>query len=152
MAAEKQTVEYNLKARENFKKTTRARMSVWEAIEYLNTLIDESDPDVSASSLHLRASETQMLTHIHFSASSPSMLPPFVKLSPTCSLPAVTNSLDPSMSAPPDQRFANWPSVADCRGYTPRWEARMDAGELLRLHSRSVFFSIRSLFLPLVGI
>jgi len=48
---EKQTVEFNIKARENFKKTTRARMSIWEAIEYLNTLIDESDPDTSVSQI-----------------------------------------------------------------------------------------------------
>jgi len=44
-------VEFNIKARENFKKTTRARMSIWEAIEYLNTLIDESDPDTSVSQI-----------------------------------------------------------------------------------------------------
>lgn len=44
--SEKQTVAFNLKARENFKKTTRARMGVWQAIELLNTLVDDSDPDV----------------------------------------------------------------------------------------------------------
>ena len=43
---EKQTVAFNLKAREEFKKTKRARMSVWKAIELLNTLVDDSDPDV----------------------------------------------------------------------------------------------------------
>ena len=37
---------FNLKAREDFKKNKRARMGVWEAIELLNTLVDESDPDV----------------------------------------------------------------------------------------------------------
>ena len=35
-----------MKAREDFKKTKRARMGVWQAIELLNTLVDESDPDV----------------------------------------------------------------------------------------------------------
>ena len=44
---EKQTVAFNLKAREEFKKKTRARISVWQAIELLNTLVDDSDPDVS---------------------------------------------------------------------------------------------------------
>ena len=48
---EKQTVAFNIKAREDFKKKTRARMSVWQAIELLNTLIDDSDPDVRA--LHI---------------------------------------------------------------------------------------------------
>ncbi|KAI0039087.1 DUF706-domain-containing protein, partial [Auriscalpium vulgare] len=42
---EKQTVAYNIQARVDFKSTVRARMGVWEAIEMLNTLIDESDPD-----------------------------------------------------------------------------------------------------------
>jgi hypothetical protein len=37
---------FNIKARVDFKTRKRARMSVWEAIELLNTLVDESDPDV----------------------------------------------------------------------------------------------------------
>ncbi|KAG6884890.1 hypothetical protein C0993_007399 [Termitomyces sp. T159_Od127] len=49
---EKQTVQFNIQARVNFKKRTRARMGVWEAMEMLNTLVDESDPDVSHG--HLR--------------------------------------------------------------------------------------------------
>ncbi|KAG6872470.1 hypothetical protein C0995_009469 [Termitomyces sp. Mi166 len=48
---EKQTVEFNIQARVNFKKTTRARMSIWDAMEMLNTLIDESDPDTSLSQI-----------------------------------------------------------------------------------------------------
>jgi inositol oxygenase len=48
---EKQTVAYNLKARNDFRSKTRAEMTVWEAIEKLNTLIDESDPDTSLSQI-----------------------------------------------------------------------------------------------------
>ena len=48
---EKQTVAYNLKARGDFKSKTRARMTVWEAMERLNTLIDESDPDTSLNQI-----------------------------------------------------------------------------------------------------
>ncbi|SLM34887.1 inositol oxygenase 1 [Lasallia pustulata] len=48
---EKQTVAYNLKARNAFKSKTRAEMTVWEAMEKLNTLIDESDPDTSLSQI-----------------------------------------------------------------------------------------------------
>ncbi|KZF19854.1 inositol oxygenase [Xylona heveae TC161] len=48
---EKQTVAYNLKARNDFKSKTRAEMSIWEAMERLNTLIDESDPDTSLSQI-----------------------------------------------------------------------------------------------------
>ncbi len=48
---EKQTVAYNLKARNDFHSKTRAEMTVWQAIEKLNTLIDESDPDTSLSQI-----------------------------------------------------------------------------------------------------
>ncbi len=44
---EKQTVAFNIQARVNFKSRRRARMGIWEAMEMLNTLVDESDPDVS---------------------------------------------------------------------------------------------------------
>jgi inositol oxygenase len=47
----KQTVAYNLKARNAFRSKTRARMTVWEALEKLNTLIDESDPDTQLSQI-----------------------------------------------------------------------------------------------------
>ncbi|WWC64229.1 uncharacterized protein I303_106838 [Kwoniella dejecticola CBS 10117] len=43
----KQTLEYNLRIRKEFRETVRARMGVWEALELLNTLVDESDPDTS---------------------------------------------------------------------------------------------------------
>jgi inositol oxygenase len=48
---EKQTVSYNLKARNDFWSKTRAEMTIWEAIEKLNTLIDESDPDTQLSQI-----------------------------------------------------------------------------------------------------
>lgn len=48
---EKQTVAFNLKARNDFKAKTRAEMTIWEAMEKLNTLIDESDPDTSLSQI-----------------------------------------------------------------------------------------------------
>ncbi|KAK5174942.1 uncharacterized protein LTR77_000078 [Saxophila tyrrhenica] len=47
----KQTVAYNLKARNEFKSKTRAEMTIWQAMEKLNTLIDESDPDTSLSQI-----------------------------------------------------------------------------------------------------
>lgn len=48
---EKQTVAYNLKARNDFVSKTRAQMTIWQAMEKLNTLIDESDPDTSLSQI-----------------------------------------------------------------------------------------------------
>lgn len=48
---EKQTVAYNIQARINFKTKTRARMSVWDALERLNALLDESDPDTELSQI-----------------------------------------------------------------------------------------------------
>lgn len=47
----KQTVAYNLKARNDFHSKTRAEMTIWQAMEKLNTLIDESDPDTSLSQI-----------------------------------------------------------------------------------------------------
>ena len=44
-------MEFNINARVKFKTQKRARMGVWEAMEMLNTLVDESDPDVSARRL-----------------------------------------------------------------------------------------------------
>lgn len=50
LSIEKQTLSFNIKARVDFKTRRRPRMSVWEAIELLNTLVGESDPDVSGPS------------------------------------------------------------------------------------------------------
>lgn len=47
----KQTVAYNLKARNEYRSKTHAEMTIWEAMEKLNTLIDESDPDTSLSQI-----------------------------------------------------------------------------------------------------
>jgi len=47
----KQTVAYNLRARHRFHTETRAEMTIWEAIQKLNTLIDESDPDTDLSQI-----------------------------------------------------------------------------------------------------
>ncbi|RSH95476.1 hypothetical protein EHS25_000568 [Saitozyma podzolica] len=47
----KQTLEWNLAARAKFLKQENARMSVWSAMEMLNTLVDESDPDTSVGQI-----------------------------------------------------------------------------------------------------
>ncbi|RCK65255.1 Inositol oxygenase 1 [Candida viswanathii] len=48
---ERQTVAYNIQARINFKTKTRAKMSVWEGLERLNKLLDDSDPDTELSQI-----------------------------------------------------------------------------------------------------
>ncbi|KAJ7470239.1 myo-inositol oxygenase [Mycena galericulata] len=48
---EKQTVEFNIKMRANMRKSVRARMGIWEAMEKLNTLVDNSDPDTALSQI-----------------------------------------------------------------------------------------------------
>ncbi|QBM89531.1 inositol oxygenase [Metschnikowia aff. pulcherrima] len=48
---EKQTVAYNIQARINFKSKVRAKMSVWDGLEKLNKLLDESDPDTELSQI-----------------------------------------------------------------------------------------------------
>ncbi|PVH84618.1 putative inositol oxygenase [Cadophora sp. DSE1049] len=58
---EKQTVAFNREVREKFRTTTRAEMTVWEAMEKLDTFIDESDPDTSLSQIeHLLQSAEAM--------------------------------------------------------------------------------------------
>ncbi|KIV77070.1 hypothetical protein PV11_08906 [Exophiala sideris] len=57
----KQTVAYNLKARNDFHTKSSAEMTIWEAMERLNTLIDESDPDTELSQIeHLLQSAEAM--------------------------------------------------------------------------------------------
>ncbi|CAE6439417.1 unnamed protein product [Rhizoctonia solani] len=49
----KQTVEFNVRKRREFDegRGKRARMGVWEAIEMLETLVDDSDPDTELSQI-----------------------------------------------------------------------------------------------------
>jgi inositol oxygenase len=62
----KQTLAYNLEARKQFRENVRARMGVWEAIEKLNTLIDESDPDTELSQIqHLLQVSLSVLSVLH---------------------------------------------------------------------------------------
>jgi len=57
----KQTVAYNLKARNHYKHREPIMMTIWEAMEKLNTLIDDSDPDTSLSQIqHLLQSAEAM--------------------------------------------------------------------------------------------
>lgn len=42
---EKQTVAFNQEAREKFAPGKHAKMTMWDALELLNTLVDQSDPD-----------------------------------------------------------------------------------------------------------
>ena len=46
-----QTLEFARGKRERYGRLDRRRMGVWEACEYLDTLIDESDPDTGASQI-----------------------------------------------------------------------------------------------------
>jgi len=46
---ERQTYEFVQQKRREFLSLDRAEMSVFEAIEYLNTLVDDSDPDIDLS-------------------------------------------------------------------------------------------------------
>ncbi len=41
-----QTVDFVKEKREQYLSLSKSRMSIWEAMEYLNTLIDDSDPDI----------------------------------------------------------------------------------------------------------
>ena len=46
-----QTVEFGRQKRDRYLSLSQARMSTWEALEFLNTLVDESDPDTELSQI-----------------------------------------------------------------------------------------------------
>lgn len=46
-----QTVDVNQQKRDEFLQFKKRRMSIWEAMEFLNTLVDDSDPDTSLSQI-----------------------------------------------------------------------------------------------------
>src|SRR5579872_1490966 len=56
-----QTYDFVQSKRKEFLGLTRRQMSVWEALEYLNTLVDDSDPDTDMSQLdHLLQTAEQI--------------------------------------------------------------------------------------------
>jgi inositol oxygenase len=46
-----QTLDFVLAKKREYVGTTRREMSIWEAMEYLNTLVDDSDPDTDLSQI-----------------------------------------------------------------------------------------------------
>jgi inositol oxygenase len=46
-----QTLQFVLAKKEEFLSLTRARMGIWEAMEFLNQLVDDSDPDTDLSQI-----------------------------------------------------------------------------------------------------
>lgn len=63
----KQTMEYNLRARHHFHTREKMRMSVWQAVEKLNELVDDSDPDVSrACTLDSDSFSLSLSISLHF--------------------------------------------------------------------------------------
>lgn len=58
---EKQTIAYNLRARDYFRSRGKHEMTVWQAMEKLNELVDESDPDTELGQIqHLLQSAEAM--------------------------------------------------------------------------------------------
>lgn len=55
-----QTLAYVLQKEEEFGSLRRGKKSIWEAVDYLNTLVDDSDPDTDLSQIEhlLQTSET----------------------------------------------------------------------------------------------
>jgi inositol oxygenase len=48
---ENQTLDFVLKKKSQYLSRTRRRMGIWEAMEFLNTLVDDSDPDTELSQI-----------------------------------------------------------------------------------------------------
>ncbi len=55
----RQTHDFVLEKKRQYAGLTRTKMSIWEALDYLNTLVDESDPDTDLSQIdhNLQAAE-----------------------------------------------------------------------------------------------
>ena len=46
-----QTYEFVIKKEAEFLSFTKRKMSIWDALDYLNTLVDDSDPDIELDQL-----------------------------------------------------------------------------------------------------
>jgi inositol oxygenase len=46
-----QTLDFVLQKKQHYVSTVRRQMGIWEAMEYLNTLVDDSDPDTQLSQI-----------------------------------------------------------------------------------------------------
>ena len=61
-----QTVEFNRQQRDKYLELNQRRMSIWEAMDFLNTLVDESDPDTDLTQIqHLLGLDDNKLTYFH---------------------------------------------------------------------------------------
>jgi inositol oxygenase len=58
-----QTFDFVQAKRKEFLSLSRRQMSVWEALEYLNTLVDESDPDTDLSQLDHLLQTAEQIRH-----------------------------------------------------------------------------------------
>src|SRR5437763_16410017 len=47
----RQTLDFVLQKKREYLTKNRRRMGIWEAMEYLNTLVDDSDPDTDLSQI-----------------------------------------------------------------------------------------------------
>ncbi len=61
-----QTYDFVLKKEEEFLSLDRKKMSLWEAVDYLNTLVDDSDPDIDLDQTqHLLQTAEALRAHGH---------------------------------------------------------------------------------------
>jgi len=58
-----QTYEFGQAKRKEFLSLSRKQMSVWEALEFLNTLVDDSDPDTDLSQLDHLLQTAEQIRH-----------------------------------------------------------------------------------------
>jgi inositol oxygenase len=58
-----QTYDFSQEKRKEFLGLNRRQMSVWEALEYLNTLVDDSDPDTDLSQLDHLLQTAEQIRH-----------------------------------------------------------------------------------------
>jgi len=58
-----QTYDFVQAKKKDFLSLSRRRMSIWEAMEFLNTLVDDSDPDTDLSQLEHLLQTAEQIRH-----------------------------------------------------------------------------------------
>ena len=58
-----QTLQFVLSKRDQYLKLQKGKKSIWEAAEYLNTLVDDSDPDTDLSQIEHLLQTSEAIRH-----------------------------------------------------------------------------------------
>ena len=60
-----QTLDFVLQKKKDYLSLERRLMGVWEALEYLETLVDDSDPDLNLTQIDHALQTAESIRHAH---------------------------------------------------------------------------------------